>query len=496
MGYIPGFDYDIFISYSHTDNINIEDEEGWVEQFYKILRITLWQSIGTEEIKIWWDDKRIDGNVVFDDAIAEGIKKSAILLCLNSPSFLHSLYCKKELQLFYNTAKYDSIGLKIEDQSRIFNVLLNNISYSQWPLELGGTTGFRFHDVKEEDENEENTGHKLQPGTQAFKENLNEMCDSISKLVKILANRREEKPEFSIYFGDVTETLSKVKKLALKELEKAGFNVITGLPPPDDEDQHEAAVKEKIKKSALSVHLLNQFPGREIEGEDTTWYPQKQVELGLRYAKQQLIWVPKEMDINLIEEDQYKIFMQDLDSGKLDSGKQGLNKIEYIRGSKGEIPKQIKDLAEQLKKQLIQPAPGKLSVLLDTHYNDQMYAFELSKSLLSNQIQPFINPQDDDPRNNINILEDRISQVNKLIFFYGNIAADWVAERMKAARQLIVSNHYPVKDFFVLMLPPHKDPNDNIIEQQFKVIAVNNSDQLQLDINALELLLKSLKAAA
>ncbi len=202
------------------------------------------------------------------------------------------------------------------------------------------------------------------------------------------------------------------------------------------------------------------------------------------------------MDINLIEEDQYKIFMQELDSGKLDSGKQGLNKIEYIRGSKGEIPKQIKDLAEQLKKQLIQPAPGKLSVLLDTHYNDQMYAFELSKSLLSNQIQPFINPQDDDPRNNINILEDRISQVNKLIFFYGNVAAEWVAERMKAARQLIVSNQYPVKDFFVLMLPPHKDPNDNIVEQQFKVIAVNNSDQLQLDINALELLLKSLKAAA
>ena len=78
MGYIPGFEYDIFITYSHTDNINIEDEEGWVEQFYKILRISLWQLIGTEEIKIWWDDKRMDGGVVFDDAIAEGIKKSAI----------------------------------------------------------------------------------------------------------------------------------------------------------------------------------------------------------------------------------------------------------------------------------------------------------------------------------------------------------------------------------------------------------------------------------
>jgi len=63
---------------------------------------------------------------------------------------------------------------------------------------------------------------------------------------------------------------------------------------------------------------------------------------------------------------------------------------------------------------------------------------------------------------------DRISQVNKLVFFYGNVAAEWVSERMKAALQLILSNQYPVKDFFVFMLPPHKDPNDKISEQQFK----------------------------
>jgi len=69
----------------------------------------------------------------------------------------------------------------------------------------------------------------------------------------------------------------------------------------------------------------------------------------LQYAKQQLIWVPKELDINLIEEEKYKTFMQGLDSGKRAS-----NKIEYIRGTKSELPQQIKNLAEQLKKQLLQ----------------------------------------------------------------------------------------------------------------------------------------------
>lgn len=490
MGYIPGFEYDIFITYSHTDNISIEDEEGWVNQFYKILRISLWQLIGTEEIKIWWDDARMDGGVVFDDAIAEGIRKSAILLCLNSPSFLNSQYCKKELQLFYNTAKFDAIGLKVRDRSRIVNVLLNNIPYSNWPVELVGTTGFPFHDVVEED-NLEDKGHRLEPGEEDFREKINDLCDSLSKLIGILATPVAPEPKFSIFFGDVSETLSKVKKLTVKELEKAGFNVITGLPPPDEADQHEAAVTEKLRESSLAVHLLNQFPGREIDGADTLWYPQRQVELGFRYARQQLIWVPKEADINSIEEEPYKKFLQTLESGK-----EVTEKIEYIRGTKSELPQQIKTLADQLKKQFLQPGTGKLSVLLDTHYNDQMYALELSKNLLENQIQPFINPQDDDPKKNINVLEDRIGLVNKLVFFYGNVAADWVAERMKAALQFIVSNKYPLKEFFVLMLPPHKDPNDKIIEQRFKVSVVNNSDATQLDINTLQLLLKSLKAAA
>ncbi|MEP6951135.1 MAG: toll/interleukin-1 receptor domain-containing protein [Ginsengibacter sp.] len=491
MGYIPGFNYDIFISYSHIDNEKVESGQGWVEQFYKALRISLWQLVGTEDVKIWWDDKRLDGGVMFDDAIAGGIKKSAILLCLNSPSYLNSQYCKKELDLFYNTAQYDSIGLKVDDRSRIINVLLNNISYSQWPAELSGTSGFRFHDVEGEDKEDDDKGHRLEPNTPPFKEQLKDLGDSLAKLIEILAKPKVVIPEFSIYFADVTDTLSNVRKRTIIELEKEGFNIISGLPPPYEEDQHEIAVKEKLKESALAVHLLNQYPGKEIEVEDAMWYPQKQVELSLQFSKQQLIWVPKELDINLIEEEPYKTFMQGLDSGK-----QVPNKIEYIRGTKSELPQQIKTLAEQLKKQLLQPASGKLSVLLDTHYNDQMYALELSKSLLENQIQPFINPQDDDPRKNINILEDRISQVNKLVFFYGNVAAEWVSERMKAALQLILSNQYPVKDFFVFMLPPHKDPNDKIAQQQFKVSVVNNSDAIQLDTETLALLLKSLKAAA
>ncbi len=54
------------------------------------------------EVKIWWDNKRLDGSKLFDESIKEGIEKSAVIVCLTSPAYLNSDYCCKELELFYN----------------------------------------------------------------------------------------------------------------------------------------------------------------------------------------------------------------------------------------------------------------------------------------------------------------------------------------------------------------------------------------------------------
>ena len=481
MAYIEGYTYDIFISYSHIDNEKSSGQTtSWIEQFYKDLNVLLWQSIGTRDIKIWWDNKRLDGGIFFDDAIEKGINESAIFLCLNSPSFLHSDYCQKELDLFYNKAQHDSFGLKVDDRSRIINVLLYNIPYTNWPYELSGTTGFRFHKQVEEDDQ----GDPIDVQDAQYKIQLHSLRDALVALIEILKNPPPPPPStFTVFFGDVSDALAGVKKKAIAELEKEGYKVIRGIPPPYEDDEHEKAVTKELENSSLSIHLLDQYPGREIMGEETAWYPQKQVELGLKSDTPKLIWVPGQTDINSIEEEQYKTFMNGLDSGK-QSGKN----VEYIRGSKSELNQQIKDLIAKIVKETAPPAMnGQLSVLLDTHYKDQLYALELSKSLLEKEIQPFINPQEDDPRKNINILEDRISQVSKLIFFYGKVSKDWVVERMNAALQLIVANNYAIDDFFVFMVPPHKDTNEISLKQRFlKLNVFNFSDKPSIDTNALD----------
>ena len=502
MAEIKGFTYDIFISYAHVDNAPTSWENlGWIEKFYKDLDTLLTRRIGRSDvIKFWWDNKKLDGSVVFDDSIEKGIQQSAIMICLNSPSYNSSTYCNQEVELFYNKAGKEKFGVKVADRSRILNVLLYNIPHREWPAALSGTTGFAFHDAKEADD----YGDPLDTTSPEFRNKLQDLRDAIIKLINSFPKEEQpltaqepqkeaqlvNKEGFTIYMAEVPDSLRTTRKRTIAELEKKGYNLLYGVPPPDEAAAHEEKAKKEVTRADLSIHLLDQYPGKEIEDKPDEWYTQKQTEIGLQFAKSQMIWMPAETDITLIEEDGYKNFLQKLETGKV-AGKN----FEFVRGSKSTLSQEIADLAEQVKqRKQQQTAKEKVSVLLDTHFNDQIYALDLSKTLLQNQKQPFINPQEDDPRKNLNILAERVRQVSKLIFFYGQVSRDWVMERMSAALQLIITNNYAIEDFFIYLAPPKKNPDDISLKQKFlKISVINNSNDIHLDDLSLQEFIKNLK---
>ncbi len=504
MAYIPGYEYDIFISYAHVDNAAFPGQaDGWIEQFYKNLNLMLAKRLGRMDmVKFWWDNKKLDGSVLFDQSIESGIKKSAIMICLNSPGYIASDYCKQELDTFYKKAQSEKSGLKVGDRSRIINVLLNNIPFNQWLPELNGTSGFPFHDAKET----EDFGDTIDTLSTEFRTQMQNVRDAVWHLLTDFPKEQiaggtqkeikpvEDKDAFTIYLGEVADTLRTPRKRTITELEKKGFRVVTGIPPPDEADAHEKATKEVLRNADLTIHLLDEYPGREIVGAPDIWYPQKQAELALQSGKPQIIWVPAETDFSTVEDEKYKLFLQGLETGKSAS-----KDYEFVRGSKSTLAQEIIDFAEQLKVRQMQKTTNKeqLSVLLDTHFSDQLYALDLSRILIENHIQPFINPQEDDPRKNINLMGERLSQVKKLIFLYGSVSKEWVLERMSAALQLIITNNYPIEDIFIYMAPPHKEASDISIKQRLlKVNVVDSSHNQVLDKKTLDKFLTDLNTGA
>jgi len=89
MGYVRGFDNDIFMSYAHIDNQPlIEGNQGWVSTLHQALAIRLQQLLGGE-VKIW-RDPHLKGHEYFSDTIVMQLPHVAVLVLILSPPFVRS----------------------------------------------------------------------------------------------------------------------------------------------------------------------------------------------------------------------------------------------------------------------------------------------------------------------------------------------------------------------------------------------------------------------
>ena len=123
MAYTQGFNNDIFISFSHEDNLapTGQKEKGWVVQFRELLEIWL-RRRGLRGLSIWWDEEQLRGNTDFDARIEECLAKTALLVVLHSRNYRQSDYCRKELEWFVSHVRQPPLGLSIGDNRRILNL--------------------------------------------------------------------------------------------------------------------------------------------------------------------------------------------------------------------------------------------------------------------------------------------------------------------------------------------------------------------------------------
>jgi hypothetical protein len=479
MAYLPGFDYDIFISYAHVNNQTADrHRDGWVTQFQRYLEMQLSTLVGRIELVKVWRDPALDGNQLFDDTIRDRINRSAVFLTLFSFGYLHSDYCRQELQWFCSKAQAEPWGLSIADRMRIFNLQLNNIERAKWPKEFGRTSGYRFYVAEQEDDigfpsNPEETFFQSQ--LLALIKALYRTLEAFKEAIEAAARQAQlDQPNCdqtltarqldTIFLAETSDSLRLLRRRVANELQQQSIHVCTAIPPPYEAGPHDEKVIIEMSRAQLSVHLLDEWPGREIEGEPEKTYPQRQVELGMQHAKVQLIWVPLRLDpqaVQAIEDVKYREFLTQLERRQREQ-----SRYHFIRESPSEITHEILDELARLKQAAATPrAPS--AVLLDTHLKDQLYALELGRFLLEHNIQPYINPEEDDPSKNIRILTERLKQVNRLILVFGNVAEEWVRARLGEAVKIAITEGCQLKSCGIYFAPPRRKVTDDTFNLGF-----------------------------
>lgn len=321
-------------------------------------------------------------------------------------------------------------------------------------------SGHPFHDAEEDDA----FGEPTDPTGKRFHDQLKNLADALYTMLqafeiaaKGFANPGELGKESAsseggpcVFISDVSDSLREMQKRVINELQRKGIKIVSKIPPPNKAKAHEEKVNDVLEKSVLSVHLIDGYSGREVEGNPGISYPQKQVELAKGNASAQLIWAPKDLDLKTVEDEGQKEFL-----AQLESGDRANAPYDFIRGTPVSLVSQILEKIERL--QTATKANGtSQAVLLDTHIKDQIYALELSKFLLENNIQPYINPQEDDPNKNMDALEARLKEVSMLMVLFGSVNENWGRQRLGAALQLSVTKNFPIKSFCVFTISPEK----------------------------------------
>ena len=442
MSYLsPKFENDIFLSYARVDNYPGLEDEGWVDSFKKLLETELSKLVGRLGlVRIWMDVRQLDSNQYFDDEIKKQIRSSAIFLALTSRGYLHpECYCRSELAEFYQKAQQAPETLRVGTRSRIVNALLYNIHHDEWPAEFRGMSGSKLFDASETD-----FGDPSRISGELFESQVKELARDLYKLldeykrtfatssIQTETSRNGSGPERSVFLADTTESLGELRSSVINALKKEGVETFPRTPPPYPPAEHDTLVTQRISKADLAIHLFDGTAGEKfINGDSGKTYLQRQAELGLECAKSQYIWVPPKalVDIPSIKDESYREFLLGLEKGERDK-----HRYTFQREPASSVPDEIIKKLKELR--VKESSPVSHAALLETHRKDQLHALDLYPLLLDKELQPYINPDDDDPRSNYDTFQKLVCQISVLIIIFGTVASDWVRERLISSLQL------------------------------------------------------------
>ncbi len=319
---LPGFEFDIFVSYRHNDN----KYDGWVSEFVAKLQQELDATI-KDKLTVFFDKNPKEG-LLDTHQVNESIKgkiKSLIFIPIISQTYCDtsSFAWKDEFLMFKTESENDSIGKVVKTVNgnvinRILPVKIHEIEMDDVRLlerELGGamrSIDFIYQDagvnrpLRAKDDDLSGLQTKL-----LFRNQINKVANSIKELISgVKATIKIEQQSFashsltvekpqaagsfstslpagikvhvidrekpSVFLAWTSSDLKEQREEMALILQKAGFNVLPSTDCPADDEEFKRKVQEELKKCSCSLHILGSEFGRRFESENETSFPQYQ----------------------------------------------------------------------------------------------------------------------------------------------------------------------------------------------------------------------------
>lgn len=466
MACTPGFDYDIFISFSHRDNKPRPGQEtGWVEEFVDRLKWWLGERRGLTGLEVWWDQRRLTGATELDRRIEQDLGRTALLVVLHSENYRDSDYCKQELGWFVAAAKSHPLGLAVNGERRIFNVLINQIPHEKWTdsghwtQPLAGTLGFKFHDATDD---QDAFGDPIEDSDpRRYNAAMRPIVDAAMRLLKSFPAPKDDPqppptsrpagerlPE--ILIADVPDNLARLRKRLIADIGDQA-RIADPIPPPYPATEHDAALRRVLENIDLSIHLLDRWPGRAMDDGEHS-YPRRQAELAQEASTRSLFWLPETLDPATPDDADHRDWLNALETDARAGAGYQLQRSGQVQF--------IEDVLEQIAGLHTDnpDAQAGRTIVIDPHSTDQHYGFQLAADLKRRAPTLALEVTRDgaEPADRWTDFEQLVTRAQDLIVLFGQVAPEWVRGRIERAFKVAAARlgeTLSLETIWVLLLP-------------------------------------------
>jgi TIR domain len=291
-----GFEHDIFVSYTHTDD-QPDGGRRWVTEFMRDLEARL-EIVSGHSVGVWRDETELGAADRFNKTIAAAVRNSALLLVVLSPSYFASDYCLREREVFYEKIRAEgkeSVGTK----SRVVKVSKFRVDLEKYPPDLRELLEYKFF-IEGANSGFCREFHLSDDAVvrARYQTRVDDVAQEIAQLLSLLEPRTASSAsKGSVYLADTTSDLEPQRDELRRHLTQLGFDVrpsgeLRLLPTRNLRD----AVARFLAECRLAIHPIGAYYGAIPEAEDKS-IVQIQLELARATARNgdlpKIIWLPE-----------------------------------------------------------------------------------------------------------------------------------------------------------------------------------------------------------
>ena len=450
--------YDIFISYSHKDNIAGEEEDGWVDSFHKGLYKYLTGHLG-RTAEIWRDRTKMKGNYRLNPAVYDNLDQTLILIPILSPNFLNSEWCPKELSHFCaQNKKFEAMGTRVfpvvkrpfettppEIGDNLLNEFFTRDEYGEEWREIDPAFGGEYKNkffLKISDlardiadfikQIEQNAAPPVEVGVEPQAAIEPAIVEAPAEDLPVIY-LAEPSPDLIEQYNDIKRDLEQRRDLGQLKFNFLPLDLTPNPRKPPRAELYIEKIRGDLQKARLAVHLI----GKEYDG-----FPQRsdksylQIQTEVSAARDgsanfdRLVWIPR--NIRIEDDEEHQAFIEQI-------RRTGVSGDGLMQDSFEEFKSRIIEILENKPK--VEPRPP---VTGDTHWvyvlcdkSDFDSVHKLEKELYENNCQIFSSRDYLEPAlkgdPDINVIEthnEYLTMCDAVLIYWHNARLPWVRKNV------------------------------------------------------------------